>query len=97
MAEGTMLQVAVPEPGKYRVILDSDDKAFDGEGRVGHDTDHFSSPESGSVNLSSLHTPILAEIIMAYKHCANIHRCLPLFSLAAFWIGCLTQPLCLPA
>ena len=51
-----MLQVAVPEPGKYRVVLDSDDKSFDGEGRVGHDTDHFSSPEaSAGMSLSLPH------------------------------------------
>lgn len=38
----------MPQPGKYRVLLDSDDSSFDGEGRVGHDTDHFSSPETAS-------------------------------------------------
>ncbi|KAK9842677.1 hypothetical protein WJX74_000550 [Apatococcus lobatus] len=41
-------KVAVPEPGRYRVILDSDDKCFDGDGRVGHDTDHFSNPETST-------------------------------------------------
>lgn len=34
-------QVPVPEPGKYRVILDSDAWDFGGRGRVGHDVDHF--------------------------------------------------------
>lgn len=38
-------KVGVGEGGKYRVVLDSDDRAFGGEGRVGHDTDHFSQPE----------------------------------------------------
>ncbi|KAK1324543.1 hypothetical protein QJS10_CPA01g00272 [Acorus calamus] len=32
-------------PGKYRVALDSDAFEFGGHGRVGHDVDHFTSPE----------------------------------------------------
>ncbi|XP_051139196.1 1,4-alpha-glucan-branching enzyme-like isoform X2 [Andrographis paniculata] len=32
-------------PGKYRVALDSDAWEFGGPGRVGHDVDHFTSPE----------------------------------------------------
>ncbi|KAK9129251.1 hypothetical protein Sjap_009738 [Stephania japonica] len=32
-------------PGKYRVALDSDALEFGGHGRVGHDVDHFTSPE----------------------------------------------------
>ncbi|XP_050234417.1 1,4-alpha-glucan-branching enzyme 1, chloroplastic/amyloplastic-like [Mercurialis annua] len=32
-------------PGKYRVALDSDSWEFGGHGRVGHDVDHFTSPE----------------------------------------------------
>ncbi|CAA7391260.1 unnamed protein product [Spirodela intermedia] len=32
-------------PGKYRVALDSDALEFGGLGRVGHDVDHFTSPE----------------------------------------------------
>ncbi|KAK8456237.1 hypothetical protein SEVIR_4G298600v4 [Setaria viridis] len=32
-------------PGKYRVALDSDAFVFGGHGRVGHDVDHFTSPE----------------------------------------------------
>lgn len=32
-------------PGKYRVALDSDALDFGGQGRVGHDIDHFTSPE----------------------------------------------------
>ncbi|XP_057468700.1 1,4-alpha-glucan-branching enzyme 1, chloroplastic/amyloplastic-like isoform X1 [Actinidia eriantha] len=32
-------------PGKYRVALDSDAWEFGGHGRVGHDVDHFTSPE----------------------------------------------------
>lgn len=32
-------------PGKYRVALDSDALEFGGRGRVGHDANHFTSPE----------------------------------------------------
>ncbi|OAY63014.1 1,4-alpha-glucan-branching enzyme, chloroplastic/amyloplastic, partial [Ananas comosus] len=32
-------------PGKYRVALDSDALDFGGHGRVGHDADHFTTPE----------------------------------------------------
>lgn len=32
-------------PGKYRVALDSDAWGFGGDGRVGHNIDHFTSPE----------------------------------------------------
>jgi 1,4-alpha-glucan branching enzyme len=38
-------KIGVPDGGKYRVALDSDDPAFGGQGRVGHDVDHFTSPE----------------------------------------------------
>ncbi|KAK9820161.1 hypothetical protein WJX72_006858 [[Myrmecia] bisecta] len=38
-------KVGVPEAGKWRVVLDSDDVKFGGKGRVGHDVDHFTHPE----------------------------------------------------
>lgn len=34
-------QIPVPEPGKYRVALDSDAWDYGGKGRVGWDVDHF--------------------------------------------------------
>lgn len=39
------MQVGVGLPGKYRVALDSDAFCYGGKGRVGHDVDHFTSPE----------------------------------------------------
>jgi len=39
------LKVGVGLPGKYRVALDSDAFCYGGKGRVGHDVDHFTSPE----------------------------------------------------
>ncbi|CAI7729494.1 unnamed protein product [Closterium sp. NIES-54] len=38
-------KVGCKEPGKWRVVLDSDAIEFGGQGRVGHDVDHFTSPE----------------------------------------------------
>lgn len=38
-----VLQIPVPEPGKYRVALDSDAWDYGGQGRVGWDVDHFTS------------------------------------------------------
>ncbi|KAL1814970.1 hypothetical protein ACET3Z_017544 [Daucus carota] len=38
-------KVGCDMPGKYRVALDSDALEFGGHGRVGHDVDHFTSPE----------------------------------------------------
>jgi len=41
----TDYRIGVPNPGKYRIVLDSDDKAFGGHGRLDHNTDHLSFPE----------------------------------------------------
>eukprot|EP01018_Ginkgo_biloba_P039526 Gb_16532 [translate_table: standard] len=38
-------KVGCDMPGKYRVALDSDALEYGGQGRVGHDVDHFTSPE----------------------------------------------------
>lgn len=38
-------KIGCDTPGKYRVVLDSDALEFGGYGRVGHDVDHFTSPE----------------------------------------------------
>ncbi|XP_057375752.1 1,4-alpha-glucan-branching enzyme-like [Daphnia carinata] len=42
----TDYRIAVPNAGKYRIVLDSDDKTFGGHGRLDHNTDFFSLPES---------------------------------------------------
>ncbi len=47
---GGFLQVAVPEPGKYRVVIDSDGMCYGGKGRVGWDVDHFTNPEQSKFN-----------------------------------------------
>lgn len=39
------LQVGTPEPGKYRAVLNSDDPAFGGQGRINSATEHFTHPE----------------------------------------------------
>jgi 1,4-alpha-glucan branching enzyme len=38
-------KVGVGEPGKYRIVLDSDDLQYGGLGRLNHEVDHFTSPE----------------------------------------------------
>lgn len=38
-------KIGCKEPGKYHIAIDSDSLEFGGRGRVGHDVDHFSSPE----------------------------------------------------
>jgi hypothetical protein len=38
-------QVGTPEPGKYRIALDSDDPQFGGPARIGHGAEHFTHPE----------------------------------------------------
>ncbi|EFJ43598.1 1,4-alpha-glucan branching enzyme II [Volvox carteri f. nagariensis] len=49
-------RVAVPCPGKWRVALDSDAWDFGGEGRVGHDMDHFSDPEPAGTSRDRQHS-----------------------------------------
>lgn len=38
------LKVPTPVPGKFKVVLDSDAFDFGGQGRIGHDVDHFTQP-----------------------------------------------------
>ena len=38
-------QVGVPEPGKYRAVLSSDDSVFGGQQRVDGTVEHFTQPE----------------------------------------------------
>ncbi|MEW5315457.1 MAG: hypothetical protein WDW38_006883 [Sanguina aurantia] len=42
----TSYKVAVPVPGKWRAVLDSDATRFGGKGRIGSSTDHFTTPAS---------------------------------------------------
>jgi len=40
------LEIGVPEPGKYRLALDTDASDFGGSSRCGFGVDHFTSPEA---------------------------------------------------
>ncbi|GMH40177.1 hypothetical protein BSKO_08081 [Bryopsis sp. KO-2023] len=40
-------KVPVSNPGRYRIVLDSDAHQFGGVGRLGADVDHFTSPQDG--------------------------------------------------
>lgn len=39
----TDYRIGVATGGRYRVVLDTDDRHFGGHGRIDHDTDHFTS------------------------------------------------------
>jgi len=41
----TDYRIGVPTAGKYRIVLDSDEKKFGGYGRLDHNTDFFSLEE----------------------------------------------------
>ena len=41
----TDYRIAAPVAGKYRIVLDSDDKQFGGHGRLDHNTDYFTLEE----------------------------------------------------
>lgn len=40
----TDYRLGIEEPGKYKVVLDSDEGRFGGHGRVSHDTEYFTTP-----------------------------------------------------
>ena len=44
----TDYRIAVPSPGKYKVLLNSDEERFGGHTRVSNDSIYFSTPESWS-------------------------------------------------
>ncbi|KAG0366767.1 alpha-1,4-glucan branching enzyme [Gamsiella multidivaricata] len=41
----TDYRVAVPEPGKYKILLNTDEERFGGHARVSNDSEYFSTPE----------------------------------------------------
>jgi len=61
------LDVPVPEPGKYRVSLDSDALEFGGRGRVGHDVDHFSEPGEMFGRGQSIKVLAPSRTVVAYR------------------------------
>ncbi|KAK9809388.1 hypothetical protein WJX73_000627 [Symbiochloris irregularis] len=71
-------KVGVPEGGRYQVVLDSDAAEFGGKGRVGHDVEHFSSPEGipgqPETNFNDRPHSIL---ILAPSRTAVVYRLLP--------------------
>jgi len=63
-------------PGKYRVALDSDALEFGGRGRVGHDVDHFTSPEGipGVPETNFNNRPNSFKVLSPARTCAVYHR-----------------------
>jgi hypothetical protein len=70
-------QIPVPEPGKYRVALDSDAWDFGGPGRVGHDVDHFTVvrlPHLGGRRACQPPTPRVCQL--CYRERRGCSRCI---------------------
>ncbi|KAF7140267.1 hypothetical protein RHSIM_Rhsim06G0006900 [Rhododendron simsii] len=63
-------------PGKYRVALDSDALEFGGHGRVGHDVDHFTSPEGipGVPETNFNNRPNSFKVLSPARTCVVYHR-----------------------
>ncbi|KAH7850015.1 hypothetical protein Vadar_026561 [Vaccinium darrowii] len=63
-------------PGKYRVALDSDALEFGGRGRVGHDVDHFTSPEGipGVPETNFNNRPNSFKVLSPAHTCVVYHR-----------------------
>ncbi|GAV63475.1 Alpha-amylase domain-containing protein/Alpha-amylase_C domain-containing protein/CBM_48 domain-containing protein [Cephalotus follicularis] len=63
-------------PGKYRVALDSDARDFGGHGRVGHDIDHFTSPEGipGLPETNFNNRPNSFEVLSPARTCVVYYR-----------------------
>ncbi|MED6119226.1 hypothetical protein PIB30_009875 [Stylosanthes scabra] len=63
-------------PGKYRVALDSDAWEFGGHGRVGHDIDHFTSPEGipGVPETNFNNRPNSFKVLSPARTCVVYHR-----------------------
>ncbi|CAM8972255.1 unnamed protein product [Rhodiola kirilowii] len=63
-------------PGKYRVALDSDALEFGGRGRVGHDADHFTSPEGtpGVPETNFNNRPNSFKVLLPARSCVVYYR-----------------------
>ncbi|KAE9603503.1 1,4-alpha-glucan-branching enzyme 1, chloroplastic/amyloplastic [Lupinus albus] len=63
-------------PGKYRVALDSDAWEFGGRGRVGHDADHFTSPEGipGVAETNFNNRPNSFKVLSPSRTCVVYYR-----------------------
>ncbi|KAK2999673.1 hypothetical protein RJ639_023752 [Escallonia herrerae] len=63
-------------PGKYTVALDSDAFEFGGEGRVGHDADHFTSPEGipGVPETNFNNRPNSFKVLSPARTCVVYHK-----------------------
>eukprot|EP00096_Caligus_rogercresseyi_P014748 TRINITY_DN7241_c0_g1_i1.p1 TRINITY_DN7241_c0_g1~~TRINITY_DN7241_c0_g1_i1.p1 ORF type:complete len:698 (+),score=186.61 TRINITY_DN7241_c0_g1_i1:63-2156(+) len=65
----TDYKIGIECEGCYKIILDTDDKRFDGFGRLDHGTEHFTFPESyaGRKNHALLYIPSRTGIVLARK------------------------------
>lgn len=69
-------KVGCDKPGKYKVALDSDAWEFGGHGRVGHDVDHFTSPEGipGVPETNFNNRPNSFKVLAAARTCVVYYR-----------------------
>lgn len=63
----TDYRVGVDAPGKYRIVLDSDDKAFGGHERVDNKSEFFTTPMewNGRKNWLQVYTPARTALVLA--------------------------------
>jgi 1,4-alpha-glucan branching enzyme len=82
----TDYRVAIPTAGKYRIVLDSDDKKFGGHGRLDHNTDFFSLEEPFGGHPHSLMVYyILLDCTMSLTSKHFVYRCMLHVGRALSW------------
>jgi len=62
-------KIGVQIPGKYKLVLDTDDKKYDGHGRIDHNTDFISHPEpwDNRDNHMMVYAPNRCAFILAHE------------------------------
>ena len=59
-------RVGVEEPGKYKIVLDSDEQQFGGHSRIDHSTDFFSFNEGWNGRRNSLMVYIPSRVVLVF-------------------------------
>ena len=57
------------EAGKYKIVLDSDDKKFDGHGRLDHNSEHLTTPGDWDGRPHSLMVYIPSRVALVLHKC----------------------------
>uniref|UniRef100_UPI00398F4308 1,4-alpha-glucan-branching enzyme isoform X2 n=1 Tax=Pristiophorus japonicus TaxID=55135 RepID=UPI00398F4308 len=66
-------RVGIDQPGKYRIVLDTDAEAYGGHGRLTHNTDYFTDPQNQNNRPNSIqvYIPSRTAIILARADSEN--------------------------